>query len=172
MIKNLLLLLALAIAGTANATQQQTSINLDITTTLGDTPVYYEGDQIQFLLSLERNAYITLFYLDAANNLIQIFPNANTQHDHYESDAFIPIPDAESGFSFRVEPPFGTDQVWAFASGRPIKLDGVPLKNGLLLINRNIEQVRNLIKSQAGELFDESSKKILTRPLIDQGNPE
>lgn len=165
-LKVLGLSLTLAFACSVHSAQQLQTINLDITTTLGDTPVYYEGDQIQFLLSLDRDAHVVVLYLDADNNLIQIMPNVNSQKHRYQAGAFLPVPDSRSGFTFRVEPPFGTDQVWAFASDQPVNLTGTTLKNGLILINGNIEQIRRLIKSQAGELFDESSKTLQTRPSV------
>ena len=55
------------------------SIPLELTTHLGDQQQFVEGDEIQFLLSLGQDAYIYMYYTDAANKLTQILPSKNQQ---------------------------------------------------------------------------------------------
>lgn len=150
------------------AQQQSTSpkgINLDITTHLGDQQVFHAGDKLGFMLSLDEDAYLYLFYEDAENNLMQLLPSAQSEQHFFHAGLYIPVPDASAPFSFKVQAPFGNDQVWAFAMDRPaLPLEGKQLANGLTLLSVTIEQVREAFNKQAIKIFDESSKKILTRP--------
>ncbi len=62
----LLICLAPALAG------QPVPIEVGLTTHLGDRQSFVDGDRISFLLSLERDAYVYLFYRDADKNLLQL----------------------------------------------------------------------------------------------------
>ena len=59
------------------------TIPLELTTHLGDQQQFVEGDEIQFLLSLGQDAYIYMYYVDAANNITQILPNENQPSNFY-----------------------------------------------------------------------------------------
>lgn len=141
------------------------SINLDITTQLGDQQIYFAGDSLSFMLSLDQDAYVYLFYQDSAQNLFQLLPNAQYSNNFLHAGYYLPLPDPQAAFSFKVEEPFGTDRVWAFALDRQVAaLQGKALQNGLILMSQTIDQIRTELKRQAQQFFDESSKQIITRP--------
>ena len=50
------------------------TITVEITTHLGDQQAFVEGDVISFLLSLDRDAYVYLFYEDASASNLSDFP--------------------------------------------------------------------------------------------------
>lgn len=140
-------------------------INLDITTYLGDQQIYNDGDKLSFMLSLDEDAYVYLYYQDSENHLLQLLPNAQQKQNFFSSGLYIPVPDPEDVFSFKVQAPFGTDQVWAFAIDREVRLpEGQRLENGLILMSQSIDQLRAELKAQAESIFDQSSKQILTQP--------
>ncbi len=139
------------------------SINLEITTHLGDAQTFVEGDEIRFMLSLDQAAYLYLFYQDAAHNLVQILPNREQPENHYLQGLFIPVPAPEAGFKFIVQAPFGEEKLWAFASDKPVALStGKTLANGLILPALNIEQIRERIRQQTSQIFDQSVLTINT----------
>ncbi len=160
-----LLLLFISFSVSAKPAAELRIVNLDITTHLGDQQVYHAGDKLSFMLSLDEDAYVYLFYQDSENHLLQLLPNAQHRQNFFKAGLYIPIPDPEAGFSYKVEAPFGTDRVWAFAvdhqhSGLP----GQVLGNGLILMLQTIDQVRSELKAQAEKVFDQSSKQIITQP--------
>lgn len=141
------------------------TVNLDITTHLGDQQIYHAGDKLSFMLSLDDDAYIYLFYQDSENNLLQLLPNEQQKNNLFKAGLYIPLPDPAAPFSFTVEAPFGTDQLWAFAVDHQLGgFDGKNLENGLKLMSQNIDQLRSGIRAQALKIFDQSSKQIITQP--------
>ena len=63
------ILLALVAQLPAHAAEPK-NIDVKITTHLGDRQEFVEGDRISFLLSLERDAHVYLFYRDAADSML------------------------------------------------------------------------------------------------------
>jgi hypothetical protein len=160
-----LLLLFISFGAVAEPARKLKSVNLDITTHLGDQQIYHAGDKLGFMLSLNQDAYVYLFYQDSENHLLQLLPNAQQKKNLFKAGLYIPLPDPDAPFSFRVEAPFGTDQVWAFAVDHQVAmLPGQMLENGLILMSQTIDQVRSEIRAQAKQVFDQSSKQIITRP--------
>jgi hypothetical protein len=159
------LVVILACALNISAADRLHPINLDITTQLGDQQIFHAGDNLSFMISLDQDAYVYLFYQDAENHLLQLLPSALASQHFFNSGYYLPIPDARAAFSFKVQPPFGSEQVWAFAIDKPVAIfDGKTLDNGLVLMSKNIDQIRQQLKARAERLFDESSKTIETRP--------
>jgi hypothetical protein len=161
------LLLFLSLAGAqvfADSGTGLQAVNLDITTHLGDHQTYYADDRLGFLLSLEKDAYVYLFYQDSDNNLLQLLPNAKVEDNFFKAGLFIPVPDSQAPFRFKVEAPFGPDRIWAIALDRQaVNLPGRELENGLILMSRGIDEIRGDLQSQAQTLFDVSSKQVVTR---------
>lgn len=130
------------------------SIPLELTTHLGDQQQFVEGDEIQFLLSLGRDAYIYMYYIDASNKVTQILPNMEQGNNHYLSGYFLTIPEYENHYRFTVNEPFGEEAVWVIASDRSIDIDG----RGM-----SIEDIRKKIRQGSGQAYGEYDLKIITR---------
>lgn len=130
------------------------SIPLELTTHLGDQQQFVEGDEIQFLLSLGSDAYIYMYYIDAANKVTQILPNREQIDNHYLSGYFLTIPEYENHYRFTVNEPFGEETVWIIASDRSIDIDGRSMP---------IEDIRKKIKRESGQAYGEYDLKISTR---------
>ena len=156
--------LALVFAVHAGAAEPE-RVDLKITSHLGDRQVFAEGDNVSFFLTLERDAYIYLFYRDAEANLLQLLPNKQMPGHFYAKGMFMPIPSEQQPFLFTVVPPFGDELIFAVASDKAtIELPGLPLGSGLILIEGTIEQVEDAILAQSERLFGRAELHLKTTP--------
>jgi hypothetical protein len=160
-----LFLIALLLAGcsasnenTAADSAKLESIPLELTTHLGDQQQFVEGDEIQFLLSLGQDAYIYLYYSDAANKLTQILPSENQQSNFYTAGYFLTIPEYETLYRFTISEPFGNESIWVIASDRSITMTQFPGSQ----FPGSIENIRQLIKKSSDKAYGEYVLKIVT----------
>ncbi len=130
------------------------SIPVELTTQLGDQQVFFEGDEIQFLLSLGSDAYIYMYYIDASNNMLQILPSDRQIDNHYSSGYFLTIPEYEPHYRFMVREPFGEQTIWIFASDRWLDINGT---------DNSIKTIRQNIKQASKQAYGEYELKITTR---------
>jgi hypothetical protein len=122
------------------------ALRVNITTHLGDDQEFQHGDRVQFLLDLNRDAYVLLIYQDANGALTQLVPNTVEPTGFYRAARYLRIPDRRVPFEFVVGPPYGTETVWAFASNAPLpELAGVPLSNGLKRLDVAMDAVTTLL---------------------------
>ena len=129
------------------------SIPLDLTTHLGDQQKFVDGDEIQFLLSLGQDAYIYMYYIDAANNITQILPNKNQRSNFYKAGYFLTIPEYENLYRFTISEPFGYEAIWVFASDRSITITRAP---------DSVEKIKQLIKRSSNISYGEYVLNIVT----------
>lgn len=138
-------------------------IGIQATTHLGDHQTFRKDDMVSFLLSLERDAYITAIYVDAHNNLYQIIPNTIQQDNFYKANLFIPVPPQNAAYNFKIKPPYGEETLWIFASDtNRTRLKGKNLKNGMIKLTQTLNEVRSALKSNSSQRFDEASVRINT----------
>ncbi len=142
--------LLLVYAGAGFAATDESPLRIGITTHLGDHQEFQQGDRVQFLLDLNRDAYVLLIYQDASGALTQLVPNAIEKNGFYKAARYLSIPDARIPFEFVVGPPFGTETVWAFGSNAPFpELHGATLKNGLKRLDQPLAVVTSLLNDSA-----------------------
>jgi len=122
------------------------TINIDITTHLGDQQSYVEGDSIEFLINLSQDAYVLILYIDAAGNIIQILPNRLVTNNFVTAGLYINIPEQSAPFKFTVSAPFGRETVWAYASKLPFpELSGKLLDNELKQLNLKLPKIKSIL---------------------------
>lgn len=139
-------------------------LNLEITTHLGDKQTFIEGDVVSFLLSLDDDAFIYLFYEDADANLIEIFPNSKSRNHFYKQGIFLPVPPEQARFQLKIQAPFGKEKLYVFASDNAdINLHGRLLDNGLRLIDDIAENLAHRIRRQSESAFGSTSLTIETK---------
>lgn len=149
-------LIALIVAATQFpvAANEPKKIEVGITTHLGDRQTFVEGDVISFLLSLDRDAYIYLFYQDASGDVYQIIPNQQRRDHFYGKGFFLPIPRSETDFQFKIRPPFGEENLFVFATNNAeVELTGRWLENGLRLIDGSVDNLETSIRQQSKTQF-------------------
>lgn len=131
---------------------QSRDLRLEITSHLGDGQTYGAGERISFFVRTDRDAFLLLVYEDVARNLIQILPNAYSEARPFRGGEFVEVPAAADPFEFIVEPPFGVERVWAFASSRPFpRLPGEALENGLTVLSGGLDAVVSVLRGLAAE---------------------
>jgi hypothetical protein len=141
-------------------------VNLQLTTHLGDRQTFRGGDRIGFMLSLDRSAYVSLFYVDAEKHVTRLLPNPQQPDYFFEAGLFQPFPNPQAGFEFHVQPPFGTEFVWAFASDRPLVNPQLSVeKNELPVTPQHIDDIRAGIRAESQTLFDQASVEFYTEPV-------
>lgn len=91
-------------------------VNIEITSHLGDQQSFADQDVISFLISLDRAAFLYVFYQDASDNLYQLMPGKAQAEHYFQPGFYISFPPQDSAFQFVVQAPFGEEQLWVFAS--------------------------------------------------------
>ncbi len=143
---------------------QLEDIEVSITTHLGDRQSFVGGDVISFLLTLDSDAYIYLFYEDADANILLIYPNQQSASHLYKKGFFMPLPPLEQNFQFKIQAPFGEEALFVFASDNArISLPGRKLKNGLSLIESSISEIETSIRRQSIDRFGLSVLNLISR---------
>jgi len=156
---SMLVLLGPGLAGAAQP------VDVNITTHLGDQQSFVDGDRISFLLSLDNDAYVYLFYRDAAANLLQLLPNERMPNHFFNAGLFMPVPSAQQAFQFTVQPPYGDEFIYAIASSNDaLVFPGKPLANGLILLERDLEKIIDVIRTKSKRLFGRGELRLTTLP--------
>jgi len=162
LVAGLLVLLASTNSTLASEPRQ---VDVRITTHLGDQQSFVDGDRISFLLSLESDAYVYLFYRDAGANLLQLLPNERMVDHFFSAGLFMPVPSAQQKFQFTVQLPYGDEFIYAIASDNDaLVFPGKPLANGLILLTAEIETVIASIKAKSSGLFGRAELRLTTLP--------
>jgi hypothetical protein len=151
-------------SATVYASEPQT-LDVKITTHLGDQQSFVDGDRISFLLSLDSDAYVYLFYRDAASNLLQLLPNERMPDHFFNAGLFMPVPSAQQPFQFTVKPPYGDESIYAIASSNDaLVFPGKPLANGLILLDQNPQQIIDVIRKKSKNSFGRGELRLTTLP--------
>jgi hypothetical protein len=123
-------------------------IHLEVSPDKGEGWTYQDKDEISFFATMGTDAYLLLVYQDAGNNLIQILPNVKLGEAFFRSGDYIPIPGNGTGITWKVEPPYGVERLYAFAATKPFPvLKGLDLKNGLRKLNGRINDIFKIARS-------------------------
>ena len=138
----------------ASSSKQLDLIPLELTTHLGDQQQFFEGDELQFLLSLGQDAYVYMFYIDASGAITQILPNAKQPSHFYSAGYFLTIPEYENLYRFTISEPFGEESIWIIASDQSITLPASA---------ESLQDIRNAIKHASRQAYGEYVLSITTR---------
>ena len=97
--------------------------------------VYHDGDTLSVFLSVNKEAYVEIVYVDASGRSLIIFPNTYEWNNRLSAGRVYEIPDAESVGVLKVEPPFGREIIKAYASGTPFPIPNGTKFRGLVVLN-------------------------------------
>lgn len=140
------------------------AVDIEITSYLGDQQLFQQNDVLTFLLSLNKDAYIFAIYEDASQQLMQIIPNINQQNNFYKAGIFIAVPAQNAAFRLIVQPPFGKEKLWVFATdAEKIILTGKSQVNGLKVLEADIKKIRQQIKQQSKKIWGEAHFNLTTQ---------
>ena len=161
----LLPLLALPVAA-ALAELARVEMSLDIEP--DNRRSYFDGEYISFHLSLEREGYIYLFYLDTEGNLLQLLPNAEMSNHWYPRGNRMPFPSLEDPIDYVIVPPFGDELLRVFVSDNPqIEFSGEWRESGLRELDIELDRVEDLIYDASNTLFGRAELSFESRPVAD-----
>lgn len=147
------------------------SIQLEITTHLGDNQTFRKGDVVSFLMSLDTDAYVLILYQDARKHLYQIVPNEKSHNTYFKAGLFIQIPEQSADYEFSVEPPYGTETLYAFASKKPLpRFKGRVLNGGISRLKMPLSKIKKKIRSHVKKLSASYAETKLQIKTVDLTN--
>ncbi|WP_455212142.1 DUF4384 domain-containing protein [Kaarinaea lacus] len=141
------------------------NIGLSITTHLGDEQTFREGDVVSFFVSLEKDAYLAILYQDSSGELKMILPNALHPDNFFKAGWFIPIPNQQNPFQFRITAPYGKETLWVFASDKPLPALELQTSISARQQNASLPGIRNTLQKYCASnhaLLEEASLSITT----------
>ena len=152
----------------------ETGLRVNIWT---DKPVYAVGETVRISFSLNRAAYVYIWDIQPDGKVTQIFPN------QYETGNYFPagthtIPSPGRGYTFRVQPPIGTEWLQIMATTVPIPwfsgyspTDPFPsLGSEPLGWQQQVEaQILGLVPEPTQRAFDFTSFEIVMGPAPSYG---
>jgi len=81
------------------------------------------GEPIKFYFRTERDCYLNLVDVNSRGELTLLFPNRFHRHNFIRAGRTYQIPDERyDGFEYEIQPPVGTDRIYAIASSSPLDL--------------------------------------------------
>lgn len=133
------------------------SVNIEITTHLGDQQSFVEQDIISFLISLDHVAFLYVFYQDASGLVYQLVPGKAQAEHYFQPGFYIPFPPENSAFQFVVQAPFGKEQLWVFASDQgQLEFKGRDSGQGIKQLTQRPLELAASIRGASGALYGES----------------
>ncbi len=103
-------------------------LKVEISTDRGeDRPLYFKGEQIRFLIRINRDAWVYIFYLNPDKSALPLYPLDNRNQPvrnpaKLKANRLLVLPDDGCPYDLKVSPPFGRDQVLVIASEKQISL--------------------------------------------------
>jgi len=134
-------------------------LSVEITTHLGDAQRFQTGDELTFLVNLNKKAYLTIVFQDAGGALIQILPNRKATSNLYDPGWYFAVPNARDPFMYRVAAPYGNEYVYVFASDKPLpELAGAETGGGLRLLQGDVAAIESKLVAYAAASGAELSR--------------
>lgn len=72
---------------------------------------YIQGEDVFLEITSKRQGYLYAFYHDVAGEIIMIYPNHFENDTRIEKNQTILVPNPDSPFTLRVQPPFGKERI-------------------------------------------------------------
>ncbi len=95
-------------------------LSVSVSTDRGAGAVYYDGEKMTVFVSVNRDAYVKLYGIDAAGNTQLIWPNRFSGGDGFiTAGAPVCLPGEDDPFAFLLGAPYGTEFIKAVASTLP-----------------------------------------------------
>jgi Domain of unknown function (DUF4384)/PEGA domain len=104
----------------------QVKVNVDRDATGGQIASYRVGDSVKISASVNQDAYVYLFDIDAAGKITQILPNRfNSGANFLKANTTKVFPAAGDNYSFSIDGPLGLNKVLAVASKTELNLGNI-----------------------------------------------
>ncbi|MEA3332170.1 MAG: DUF4384 domain-containing protein, partial [Pseudomonadota bacterium] len=146
----------------------KSGLKVEISTNRGDNlPRYHQGEQIRFLIRINRNAWIYIFYLNPDSSATLLYPLDHKNRPDANSSRLLAnrlliLPDDGCPYDLKVSEPFGKDQVMVIASEKRIPL---PDQESPIWqkANKLLDDLRNqMLRENCG--YAEAKIELITTP--------
>ncbi|MEW6422232.1 MAG: DUF4384 domain-containing protein [Deinococcota bacterium] len=99
------------------------SVRVDKDPSGNGNPIYRVGENISISTTVNRDAYVYLFNVDATGEVTQILPNRLSDSNFVKANTTVTFPSPGDNFTFTVGSDTGLNKVLALASLTPLNLD-------------------------------------------------
>ncbi|TDE87606.1 DUF4384 domain-containing protein [Deinococcus sp. S9] len=99
------------------------SVRVDKDPSGNGNPTYRVGENIRISTTVNRDAYVYLFNVDATGEVTQILPNRLSNSNFVKANTTVTFPSPGDNFTFTVGADTGLNKVLALASLTPLNLD-------------------------------------------------
>ncbi len=113
------------------------------------------GDPVVMHFRSDRDAYLTVVYLDADGTATVIYPSADPEAAHIRADQGLRFPSSGGAFELSAQPPLGYETIFALSTPEPMTLERLGLSARDSANGVELERVGDLVqrlKSIASEL--------------------
>jgi len=105
----------------------QTSIKVDVrldrAADNSGYATYHPGEKVQIKATVNEDAYLYLFSIDAKGEIVRIFPNQYQDDNFVQGGQTITLPAEGDPYTFEVDKDLGVNKVFAVASRDPLDFD-------------------------------------------------
>lgn len=146
----LAILSTILILTACGSAQQRERLHVDITSFIGDEQSFRIGDELSFLISLNENAWLYMYYENSEGNVYQLIPSVLHPDNHVSAGDFIPFPSVEAAFRLEISPPFGEERVWLLATEQQLSLPSLT-NNKLRELSISLTDMQSDLKKMTQE---------------------
>jgi hypothetical protein len=132
------------------------------TTKGGHHPVYYDGENITFMVQVSEPLYVYIYNINVLGEVALLYPyESHAREQRFRPGRVYTLPpehDQQAGtvYEFQVEPPFGKDAVKLFACRKPVPLpiltsevQTLSFREGQRISNAERKGMRSVIASRS-----------------------
>ncbi|MDV7338354.1 DUF4384 domain-containing protein [Terasakiella sp. A23] len=105
--------------------EEDVPLEIDVTSDRGENPLFFFGDDLNLIVEVSEEAWVTCFYHPGDGKPFQLYPNAQVTHvEAFEPDKkHILSGGPNSSFVIRLGPPAGHEKVSCYASEEEMDID-------------------------------------------------
>jgi len=97
-------------------------LTVSVTTDRGPGAAYRDGEDMEIIVTVNKDAYVRLYHVDGSGRIRMIWPNAFGGGDgRVPGGQIVRLPGPTDPFRFRMGPPYGTEFIKALASTTPFQ---------------------------------------------------
>ncbi len=141
-------------------------LKIDVVSNKGDRATYRQGDELWFIVEVNRDCFVTLFDLSSSGEVTVILPNRYLSNNFLHKGKYR-IPGSKSNVEFEISGVPGEEEVIAVATSENVRLTENPLSTyegydqGFSIVSRDrqgyINKLNNKLKSLSCEWNKDST---------------
>ena len=123
-------------------------LTVSVTTDRGPGAAYRDGEDMEIIVTVNKDAYVRLYHVDNSGRIQMIWPNAyGGGKGRIQGGQALRLPEPKDPSRFRMGPPYGTEFIKAIASTRPFEdeeagladlgMDSMVMTRGLTVVGTN-----------------------------------